>query len=173
MSDQNECCCSCGSDCCSPAKEKRQIVIDFLFLDLNICTRCKGTENALDEAIYDVEAVLKAAGFEVLVNKIHVDTKELAIQHKFESSPTIRVNGKDIDVDVKESLCECCGDLCGDNVNCRVWTYQGEEYKIPPKALIVNAILAEVYGGGLPVKEKEYILPKNLEAFYEAMEKKK
>jgi hypothetical protein len=165
-------CCSCGSGCCTP-KEKRKILIAFLFLDLSICTRCKGTEDALDEAICDVGAVLNAAGFEVLVNKIHVNTKELAIQYKFESSPTIRVNGKDIDVDVKESLCECCGDLCGDNVDCRVWTYQGEEYTIPPKALIVNAILAEVYGGGLPVQEKEYTLPKNLEAFYEAMEKKK
>ncbi|OQB20835.1 MAG: hypothetical protein BWY11_02260 [Firmicutes bacterium ADurb.Bin182] len=173
MADQDGCCCSCGSDCCAPAKEKKKIIIDFLFLDLSICTRCQGTENALDEAISDVEVVLNAAGYEVVVNKIHVDTKELAIQHKFESSPTIRVNGKDIDVEVKESLCDCCGDLCGDNVDCRVWTYQGQEYTIPPKALIVNAILAEVYGGGAPVQEKEYILPKNLEAFYEAMDKKK
>ena len=89
-----------------------------------------------------------------------------------ETSPTIRVNGKDIDVEYKESLCECCGDLCGDDCDCRVWTYQGEEYTIPPKALIVNAILAEVYGGGLSVQEKEYTLPENLERYYAALENK-
>jgi len=172
MADQKGCCC-CGSNCCTPVKEKRQIVIDYLFLDLSVCTRCQGTESALYEAISDVEAVLNAAGFEVLVNKIHVATKEMAIAYKFESSPTIRVNGKDIDSDVKESLCECCGDLCGENVDCRVWTYQGQEYTVPPKALIVNAILSEVYGGGAPGREKEYALPKNLEAFYEAMDNKK
>lgn len=57
-------------------------------------------------------------------------------------------------------------------MDCRVWTYQGEEYTIPPKALIVNAILSEVYGGGISEIVKEYALPQNLEQYYDAMEKK-
>ena len=125
------------------------------------------------EAIADVRGVLSAAGMEVSVNKINVATKELAMKYRFESSPTIRVNGKDIDMDIKENHCDCCGDLCGENVDCRVWTYQGLEYDIPPKALIVNALLSEVYGGGINQKQKKYVLPKNLEQFYRAMEKKK
>lgn len=36
--------CSCGSDCCDGQKntkvKKRRITIDFLYLDLSVCTRC-------------------------------------------------------------------------------------------------------------------------------------
>lgn len=165
-------CCSCGSGCCASGKENRRVIIDFLYLDLSVCTRCRGTEDALNEAVSDVESVLKAAGVDVIVNRINVTTKELAISHRFESSPTIRVNGKDIDADIKESRCESCGDLCGEDVNCRVWTYQGQEYTAPPKALIVNALLSEVYGGSPKAGTEEYSLPKNLESYFEAMEKK-
>lgn len=163
--------CSCsGADCCGPIHEKRKIVIDFLYLDLNICTRCQGTDNSLDEALNEVSKVLESTGVEVIVNKINVVSEELAIQHKFISSPTIRVNGHDIQMEVKESLCESCGYLCGDEVDCRVWTYQGQEYNVPPKAMIVEALLKEVYGNGSTNEEdKEYILPENLRHFYASM----
>jgi len=109
------------------------LVIDFLYLDLSVCTRCQGTDTSLDEALAEVSRVLEATGTEVIVNKINVNTEELAIKHRFLSSPTIRVNGHDIQMEVKESLCESCGDLCGDEVDCRVWVYQGKEYTVPPK----------------------------------------
>ncbi|MBR0598558.1 DUF2703 domain-containing protein [Sinanaerobacter chloroacetimidivorans] len=170
-------CCSCGSGCCEePAKnemEEKRIIIDFLFLDLNVCARCQGTDTSLDEALLEVSTVLKATGVEVEVNKINVVSEELAVQHKFISSPTIRVNGRDIQIDVKESLCESCGDLCGDEVDCRVWVYQGKEYTVAPKAMIIEAILKEVYGGSENGRvEPEYTLPNNLKKFYEAMDKK-
>jgi len=72
--------------------------------------------------------VLEATGTEVVLNKINVNTEELAVAYKFKSSPTIRVNGHDIQIEVRESLCESCGDLCGDEVYCRVWVYQGNEW---------------------------------------------
>ncbi|MDD5018755.1 MAG: DUF2703 domain-containing protein [Eubacteriales bacterium] len=161
----------CGSGCCETS---RQVVIDFLYLDLDICGRCKGTGDALTEAVADVGQVLKNAGFDVTVRKTLVDTRQKAIECRLISSPTIRVNGQDIDTDVKETQCECCGDLCGEDVDCRVWTYQGREYTVPPKALIVDAILKAVYGQ-TPAsdKEKPYTLPENLEKFFEAVEKRK
>lgn len=163
--------CSCSSiDCCGPINEKKKIAIDFLYLDLNVCTRCQGTDNSLDEAVSEVSKVLEAAGTEVVVNKINVVSEALAIQHKFISSPTIRVNGNDIQVDVKESLCESCGDLCGDEVDCRVWTYQGQEYTVPPKAMIIEAMLREVYGNGsINQESKQYEVPENLRHFYASM----
>lgn len=169
--------CGCGSGCCSAPKEvemeKKRIIIDFLFLDVSVCTRCQGTDTSLEEALSEVSTVLKATGVEVAVNKINVVTEELAKQYKFISSPTIRVNGHDIQMDVKESLCESCGDLCGDEVDCRVWVYQGKEYTVPPKAMIIEAILKEVYGGGSKEQEEaEYSLPDNLKKFYEAMKNK-
>jgi hypothetical protein len=169
MDEEQSGCCSCGSGCCGPAPEKRPIVIDFLYLDLSVCERCQGTETNLEEAVREVAGVLEAAGFDIVLNKINVTTKALAIQHKFLSSPTIRVNGKDIAMEFKETSCRECGGLCGDDVECRVWIYEGQEYNEPPKALIINAILKEVYGGGSPgpASTEPYELPKNLETFFD------
>ena len=170
--------CSCGSGCgCGTSTdvqvEKKSIVIDFLFLDLSVCTRCQGTGTSLDEALQEVSKILEATGVDVVVNKINVVTEELAKQHKFISSPTIRVNGRDIQMDAKESLCESCADLSGDDVDCRVWVYQGKEYTVPPKAMIIEAILKEVYGRDSKEQEvAEYSLPDNLKKFYEAMKNK-
>jgi len=179
MTDKNiSGCCSCAPGCCGSIEdivvEKRKIVIDFLFLDLSVCTRCQGTDASLDEALAEVSKVLEATGTEVVLNKVNVNTEELAIANKFVSSPTIRVNGYDIQMDVKESLCESCGDLCGDEVDCRVWVYQGKEYTVPPKAMIIEAILKEVYGGHEGhTPAQEYVLPENLKHFYSVMESKK
>ena len=179
MTDKNiSGCCSCAPGCCGSIEdivvEKRKIVIDFLFLDLSVCTRCQGTDASLDEALAEVSKVLEATGTEVVLNKVNVNTEELAIANKFVSSPTIRVNGYDIQMDVKESLCESCGDLCGDEVDCRVWVYQGKEYTVPPKAMIIEAILKEVYGGHEGhTAAQEYVLPENLKHFYSVMESKK
>ena len=168
-------CCSCEPGCCDAPKdtemEKRRIVIDFLYLDLSVCTRCQGTDSNLDEALAEISKVLEATGVEVVVNKINVTTEELAIQHRFVSSPTIRVNGNDIQMEVKESLCESCGDLCGDEVDCRIWVYQGKDYTVPPKAMIIEAILKEIYGGskGFSSIMQDYVMPENLRHFYASM----
>lgn len=176
MKSGRSCCCSGGSDCCSPKEKEhllKPLIIDFLYLDLSVCSRCRGTDKVLDEAIADVAQVLRAAGMSIAVNKINITTRELAIRHRFVSSPTIRINGQDIDADVKETKCESCGDLCGDAVDCRVWTYQGVEYTEPPKPMIVNALLGAVYGTPKPPTDTAYILPENLNRFFDAMETKK
>lgn len=167
------CCCGSGGEsCCTPKQEKKKITIDFLYLDLTVCERCQGADKNLDDAISEVSGVLKGAGFEVFVNKVNITSKELAIKHEFLSSPTIRVNGRDIAMEVKETTCKECGDLCGDSVDCRVYTYEGVDYTEPPKELIVNAILKEVYGGNSSccTKKEEYILPLNLEKFFDGRE---
>ncbi|HBC31107.1 MAG TPA: ferredoxin [Clostridiales bacterium] len=152
---------------------KRELTIDFLYLDVTVCERCQGADKSLDEAVSDAANVLEAAGIDVKVNKINVLSEELAIKHRFLTSPTIRINGKDIQMDYKESLCESCGDLCGDEVDCRVWSYQGKEYTKPPKAMIIEAILKEVYGGSTEKQVQEkYQIPENLKKFYQSMKSK-
>jgi hypothetical protein len=47
----------------------RELVIDFLYLDLETCTRCRGTDANLDAALAQVGHVLDAAGVEVSVRK--------------------------------------------------------------------------------------------------------
>ena len=171
--DKETSCFSDNSGCCIPKQEKKVIMIYFLYLDLSICERCQGTESKLDEAINEAFVVLNAAGYDIVVDKINITSKEMAVKYEFVSSPTIRINGNDIALEVKESDCTDCGDLCGDNVDCRVWTYNGVEYSEPPKALIVNALLKEIYNDKqVSVIKEEYKLPQNLENFFEALKNK-
>ena len=152
--------------------EKRRLNIDFLYLDLSVCERCQDTESTLEEAIEDVARVLDATGVEVALNKIQVTSEAEAVALGFLVSPTIRVNGRDIQMNFRESLCEPCGTLCEceEGVSCREWEYQGRWYTAPPKGLIIEAILKEVYGGAgegrdAPRKGKE--APDNLKRFFE------
>ncbi|MHC1760453.1 MAG: DUF2703 domain-containing protein [Negativicutes bacterium] len=171
--------CGCGAGCCGSAAEepveKRQIVIDFLYLDLEVCAWCKGTEDSLNGALTEVSAVLSASGVEVVVNRIHVDSEEKAARLQFASSPTIRVNGSDIQLDGKESKCDSCGDLCGGDVDCRIWLYQGKEYTSPPKAMIIDVILREVYAPGKAeaASQDKFEVPDNLKKFFRLVGEKK
>ena len=159
-----------GPGCSTPERplEKRRIDVEFLYGDLSVCTRCQGTEASLDDALDDVTRVLEPTGTEVVVHKVHVESEEQARDLHFVSSPTIRINGRDIQARVIESRCESCGDLCGEDVNCRVWVYQGKEYTTPPKGLIIDAILREVYGGGqgAPAAAPGGDVPENLRRFF-------
>lgn len=155
-------------------RKKRQIIIDLLYLNLSICKRCQGTETNLEDAVNEVSTVLRAVGFDIVLNKININSRELAIEHHFLSSPTIRVNGRDIALEVKESSCKECGDLCGDSVDCRVWVQDGIEYTEPPKSMIINAILKEVYDGhsSIPLTNEKYEIPQNLITFFDSLERK-
>ncbi|NYE58413.1 DUF2703 domain-containing protein [Carboxydothermus ferrireducens] len=171
----NKSCCGDNSSTVKSNKNSTRLVIDFLYLDLNVCERCQETDNTLESAIDDVKHVLEMAGIEVVVNKINVINEELAKKYRFVSSPTIRINGKDIQLEVKENSCQSCGDLCGDEINCRVFVYKGQEYTSPPKEMIIEAILREVFGGNEKENqiedkpEEEYVLPENLKRFYEGL----
>jgi hypothetical protein len=147
--------------------------IDFLFLDLETCTRCRGTDRNLESALDFARELLTATGTEVEVNKVLVYSAELARELRFESSPTIRVNGRDVALELRESSCgsEACTDGCGESIACRVWVHAGEEYTEPPVAMILDAILREVYGGAIVEREPDaepYELPENLERFFAA-----
>ncbi len=166
--------CSCGSGCCPPQATKK-VAIEFLYLDLNVCERCQGTESNLEAALREVAAVLNAAGYEVVVDKINVTSAELAVQHRFLSSPTIRVNGQDLALDVTETICQDCGSLCGEETLCRSWLHEGVEYDEPPKALLIEGILKAVFGGGQPALAgpEPYVLPANLAKFFAGLADKK
>ena len=85
------------------------------------------------------------------------------------------MNRRDIQLEGKESKCDSCGDLCGDDVDCRIWLYQGKEYTSPPPAMIIDAILREVYGqpAAAAMASEPFVLPDNLRKFFQAMRNKK
>jgi hypothetical protein len=145
--------------------------IDFLFLDLETCTRCRGADRNLGSALESVREVLAATGKDVAVNRIHVESAEQARRLRFASSPTIRVEGRDIALELRESPCgsEPCTTGCGDSIACRVWVHDGEEHTEPPPAMIVDAILRQVYAAATVATEPDaesFALPENLARFF-------
>jgi hypothetical protein len=152
---------------------RTRLRVEFLFLDLTTCTRCLGADRSLERALGVVREVLEATGVEVELDKVLVESAEQARALRLVSSPTIRVDGRDVALELRESSCgsEACTDGRGDQVACRVWVHRGLEYTEPPVAMIVDAILGHVYGGapssGASVSEP-YELPENLARVFAA-----
>jgi hypothetical protein len=157
------------------AAATRQLDIDFLYLDLETCTRCRGTDANLEAALAEVGRVLEAAGVDVSVRKTLVASAEQARALGFVSSPTIRVNGTDIALELRESSCAECGQACAcdGTIDCRVWVWQGQEQTEAPTAMIIDAILREVYGGGERATAPALMgaVPENLARFFAGKER--
>lgn len=110
------------------------------------CPWCVKTKELIREALKELKVKAK-------VKEILIDTKAKAERYNFVGSPTVRINGKDIQVAVKKSRClpceklaksskktkafvkeECCG------LGCRVYFYKGKQYPYPPKRLIKEVL---------------------------------
>lgn len=154
----------------APGQTADRLRMDFLFLDLASCSRCRGTGRNLESALDVVSDVLAAAGVDVEVNKINVDTAAQARQLRLVTSPTIRLNGVDIALDLRESPCGCgaCTDGRGESILCRDWVFRDQTYPEAPVAMIIEAILRAIYGvADQPEPKAEpYELPENLQRFF-------
>jgi Domain of unknown function (DUF2703) len=157
--------------------DKKRVAIDFLYLDLEVCERCKGTDANLEAALATVGTLLESAGADLRVTKTLVDSESKARALGFVSSPTIRVNGRDIALDFRESRCEseacACADGSGSPIDCRVWVYQDKEYTAAPVPMIVDAILTGVYGRATAsaVPAAAHDVPENLLRLYRSSER--
>jgi hypothetical protein len=148
---------------------RRRIDIEFLYLDLTACTRCRGTDEHLQEAMSAVSKIADTAGIEMSLRKTLVESEEQALALGLISSPTIRVNGRDIAPELRESRCASCESRSCDGVACRVWLFRGKEYTEAPTAMIVEAILREIDRGApaLAPVERPRKLSENLRRFFE------
>lgn len=146
----------------------QEVVVDFLFLDLDCCDRCQGADERVASAVERCRDVLAACGFSLTLNQLYMESPELAERYRFESSPTIRVNGVDICPSIEENDCACCSDISGTDVTCRVFPFNGTYYEVPPTDLIVRGIMEVVLQAQkAPCCQPPYIMPENLRAFYE------
>lgn len=153
---------------------RKKILVEYLYLDLQTCERCIGTDHILDEVMIALTPGLNLAGYEVVYNKIEMVTEEIARKYQFISSPTIRVNGRDICQSVAENSCGCCSDISGTDVDCRVFEYNGDTYDVPPKEMIAEAILESIFTkGSCGCTCGEYDLPENLKEFFVGKNNKK
>ena len=161
----------CTSCRCSESS-KKEVLVEYLYLDLKTCDRCIGTDKVLDEVMLILTDALHIAGYEVEYKKIKMETAELAEKHNFLSSPTISVNGQDVFESVKENECGCCGEISGTSVDCRVFEFEGMTHEVPPKELIAQAILKKIFGNQSSDARTFYELPNNLKTFFEGKNSK-
>jgi hypothetical protein len=162
----------------SKTDREKQVEIEFLYLDLDVCTRCKRTDANLETAVRILQEVLQASGTDVSTRKVLVDSEETARKLKFLSSPTIRINGRDIALEFRETPCDSCAEACAcdGGVDCRVWVHEGKEHAEAPVPLIVNALLSEIYdsqSADRPASSHPFELSENLKYFFEAKAAKK
>jgi len=149
----------------------RTLEVELLAIDLSTCTRCTGTLANLEAAIEAVRQVAAPTGTAIRLRKILVGSEAEARQHRFVTSPTVRVAGRDIAFDTLESRCDTCTDLCGcqEGTSCRIWRYQGQEFTEAPVGLVVEALLREIAGApaaAAPTDAAGFEVPENLRRFF-------
>ena len=158
----------------------RTLAVDFLFLDREVCRRCRGTEESLHAALDRVNGLLADLGVDVVLRNVHVETASDARRTGLEASPTVRIDGRDVQPNPVETPCESCGELadgCGEfddgsTVDCRGWRYRGEERATPPVELLVEEVLRAAFTKSATHDDRTptagYRLPENLRRFFGA-----
>ena len=91
---------------------------------------CQGYHQALDE----LEDALAERGLEPVYIMRVVRTAQEAQQRKFFGSPTVRIDGNDIDPKAEHMTYFGIG-------TCRLYFWEGKAYDYPPKDMITQAIM--------------------------------
>ena len=149
--------------------EIRVLNIELVVIDLMVCARCVPTGDQLENAVRLLTPAAEAMGIELKYRAIVVQSEAEAKVHALLSSPTIRINGRDIAQDIRESVCESCGDLTDNNtlVDCREWHYRGKVYSAAPLPMLLEAIM----GAMLNIDKEPPVSPAPLEALPENLKK--
>lgn len=153
----------------SQSGETRVVSVDYLFLDLETCDRCVGTDRVLKDAIAKAAPIIEDRGCRIVLKETQIENAAMAREYRFVSSPTIRVNGIDICQEVTEDDCGCCSDISGTDTLCRTFIYEGKTYHVPPVEMLVGAIVDNAFREPVP-DTSEYVLPQNLDSFFKGKE---
>lgn len=155
----------------------RTLKVELLAIDLSTCSRCTGTLVNIEQAISTLKQILAITGTVVQFDKILVESEAQAKQLNFISSPTVRINDRDITLETTESRCGDCSEISGSNEGtaCRTWFYQGTIHTEAPVGAILDAMLREIYQNESPVSvvpTKNFEVPQNLQQFFRDKAKK-
>lgn len=161
-----------ASDKAGETLAKRKVLnIDLLVIDLETCKRCVPTGDQTKTAVKLLQPVAEGLGIELRHNEIVVQTTAEAKANALLTSPTIRLNGRDIAQDIRESACESCGDLTNNtSVDCREWNYRGKVFPAVPLPLLIEAIMVAMQNiDDLPLVVPAPLeeLPENLQRYFD------
>ncbi len=136
-------------------------------MDLQRCDRCQSTDQRLEEALELLRPILHELGYSFKLSKIHMSTKDLALKYRFLSSPTIRINNFDLFETVTENECGCCSEISGHTTDCRTFEEDDQTVNAPSVKLLIEKILLHILNKPKANDLKPYVLPENLEQFYQ------
>ena len=83
------------------------------------------------DTLADLRALLAEAGRDDQVRLVKVDTQDAAERLRFLGSPTVRVNGRDVEGEVPAS---------GYGMECRIYWVDGRPAGTPPREWLARAI---------------------------------
>ncbi len=125
------------------------VIMKIELLYILDCPWCVKTKELIRKSLKELE--VKAD-----VKEILIDSDEKSRKYGFVGSPTIRINGKDIQEEVTKGRCLPCEEIaertkeatkfvkhecdCG----CRTYFYKDKQYPYPPKEMIREAIKKHV-----------------------------
>lgn len=157
----------------SPAIKSNVVEVEYLFLDLNVCERCIGTDKVLENVLEKIKPAISLAGYKINYKKTEIENLKMAEDNRFLSSPTIRVNGSDICDEVEENSCGCCSEISSTEVDCRVFKYKGKKYEVPPEEMLAKRIMEQIFSKEEKESksQEEYKVPENLKKFFEGKRK--
>ena len=119
--------------------------MDIQILYTMDCPWCVKTKKLVRESLDEL-------GVKANLEEILIDTDGKARKHKFLGSPTVRVNGKDVQKEVSKGRFLPCEELAKRTKGttefdkqkcscvCRIYFYRGKQYPYPPKGLIKEAV---------------------------------
>lgn len=93
-------------------------------------------------ALRQVQATLENIGVQAAVELLQVNSDELATQTRFLGSPSIRVNGLDVEVAARHSP--------HFGVGCRTYVVLGKRQGLPPQQWIEDTIREVMANVGVP-----------------------
>lgn len=59
------------------ANPQKEVLVEYLYLDLKTCDRCIGTDKVLDEVMMTLKDAIHLAGYEIEYKKIEMETTKL------------------------------------------------------------------------------------------------
>lgn len=89
--------------------------------------------HSYQKALAEIYKARDEFGLMAEVEVILVDSQEKALDYKFLGSPTIKINGTDLEPEL-----EATGNFTTDA--CRAYFYEGSLYDYPPKEMLINAL---------------------------------
>jgi len=151
--------CGCGIE---ENIDDKIILVEFLFLNLDTCTRTIEAKSNLFKAIDILKGPLELAGYSFEIQGIKVNNEKDAREFEFETSPTILVDFQDILGGIRENLCDDCSLLKNREIRCRAYAYNNLIYNVPPIGMLVEGILKAVFSGQKVIDNDSYKIPQNI-----------